>query len=138
MEPEVIDAQYGRGRRMYGELISRPVPATKTGQAYSRQRHTKRMKHSSRLPGIFVWRRRPFATSEGSAMSLPSLGSAMGSGVTCGSPWNRKGMVSRSVLSTNTKQASPESVHRHVNIPRSRTVVGSAMRFYRYIYSSVY
>ena len=47
-EPEVIVAQYRRGHRicygklvlgisMYGELISRPVPATKTGQAPSRQ-----------------------------------------------------------------------------------------------------
>ena len=47
-------------------------------------------------------------------MPLPSLGSAVGSGVTCGSPWNRKGMVLRSVLSTNTKQASPQSVRFHV------------------------
>ena len=70
----------------------------------------------------------PSLTSEGSAMSLPSLGSAVRSGVTCGSPWNRKGMVSRSVLSTNTKQASPERVRRHVKIQRARTVVGSAMR----------
>ena len=28
-------------------------------------------------------------------MSLLSQGSAVGSGVTCSSPWNRKGMVSR-------------------------------------------
>ena len=55
MEPEVIVAQYGHGHRiwtpdmlwkigvnmpglsMYGELILHPVPATKTGQAPSRQ-----------------------------------------------------------------------------------------------------
>ena len=47
-EPEVIVAQYGHGHRicygklvsglsMYGELISRPVPVTKTGQGPSRQ-----------------------------------------------------------------------------------------------------
>ena len=46
-EPEVIDAQYGHERRirvgkyvsssMYGELILRPILATKTGQAPSRQ-----------------------------------------------------------------------------------------------------
>ena len=29
------------------------------------QSHTKRIKHSSRLPGIFVWRRRPFAYKRG-------------------------------------------------------------------------
>ena len=61
-------------------------------------------------------------------MSQPPLGSAVGSGVTCGSPWNRKGMVSRSVLSTNTKQASPESTCWHVKVQRATTVVGSAMR----------
>ena len=80
----------------------------------------------------------PSLTSEGSAMSLPSLGSAVGSGVTCGSPWNRKGMVLPSVLSTNAKQASPQGVLFHVNIRQARTAIGSAMRFYRYIYSSVY
>ena len=68
-------------------------------------------------------------------MPLPSLGSAVESGVTCGSPWNRKGMVLRSVVSTNTKQASPQSVRFHVNIRQGRTAVGSAMRFYRYIYT---
>ena len=70
-EPEVIDAQYGRGRgicdgfnvssSMYGELILRPVPATKTGQAYSRQyRATPSVWNilAVCLPGIFVWRRR--------------------------------------------------------------------------------
>ena len=71
-------------------------------------------------------------------MSLPSLGSAVGSGVTCGSPWSRKGMVLRSVLSTNTKQASPQSIRFHVNIRQARTAFGSAVRFYRSIYSSVY
>ena len=40
------------------------------------------MKHSSCLPGIFVWRRQPF-TYKGSAVSLPSLAldSAVGSRV---------------------------------------------------------
>ena len=104
---------------MYGELISRPVPATKTGQAPSRQYRTT----PSVLNILAVYLvsssgvADPSLTSEESAMPLPSLGSAVGSGVTCGSPWNRKGMVLRSVLSTNTKQASPQSVHFYVNGP---------------------
>ena len=77
----------------------------------------------------------PSLTSEGLAISLPSLGSAVGSRFTCGSPWNRKGMVSLSVFSTNTKQASPQSVRFHVDIRQARTAVDSAMSFYRYIYN---
>ena len=38
-------------------------------------------------------------------------------------------MVSLSVLSTNMKQVSPQSVRFHVNIQQARTAVGSAMRF---------
>ena len=106
---------------MYGELISRPVPATKTGQAPSRQyRATPSVLNILVVylvssSGVAI----PSLTSEGSAMSPPSLGSAVGSRFTCGSPWNRKGMVSFSVLSTNRKQASPQSVHFHVNIRRA-------------------
>ena len=126
---------------MYGELISRLVPATKTktGQAPSRKyRATPSVLnivavYLVSLSGVAD----PSLTSEGSAMSLQSLGSAVGSGATCGSSWNRRGMVLRSVLSTNTKQASPQSVRFHVNIWQARTAVGSAMRFYLYIYSSV-
>ena len=94
---------------MYGELISRPVPATKTGQAPSRQyRATPSVVNILAVYLVFSSGvADPSLTSEGSAMPLPSLGSAVGSGDTCGSPWNRKGMVLRSVLSTNTKQASP-------------------------------
>ena len=67
---------------MYRELISRPVPATKTGKAYSRQ--------YSATPS--VWNitaiylvslsgvADPLLTSKGLAMSLLSLGSAVGSG----------------------------------------------------------
>ena len=79
----------------------------------------------------------PSLTSEGLAMSLPSLAPAVGSRFTCGSPWNRKGMVSFSVLSTNTKQASPQSVRLHVYIRQARTAVDSAMRL-SITYSSVY
>ena len=54
-------------------------------------------------------------------MPLLSLGSAMGSRAICGSPSNRKGVVScSSVLSANTKQAPPESVYWHVNIWQAR------------------
>ena len=125
---------------MYGELISRPVPATKTGQTPNRQyRATPSVLN---ILAVYLVSSSgvadPLLTSEGSAMSLPSLGLAVGSGVTCGSPWNRKGMVLRSVLSTNTKQASPQSVCFHVNIQQGRTDVGSAMRIYRYINSSVH
>ena len=77
---------------LYGELISRPVPATKTGQAPSRQYRVT----PSVLNILAVY-----------LVSLPGLGSAVGSGVTCSSPWNKKGMVLPFVLSTNTKQASP-------------------------------
>ena len=96
---EVIDAQYERGCRirieklvlyvsssMYGELISRPVPTTKTGQAPSRQYRTTLNVlnilaiYLVSLSGVAD----PSLTSEGSAMPLPSLGSAVGSGVTCG------------------------------------------------------
>ena len=63
-------------------------------------------------------------------MPLTSLGLAVVSEVTCGSPRNRKEMVLRSVLSTNTKQASPQSVRFHVKIRQGRTTVGSAMRLY--------
>ena len=122
---------------MYGELISCPVPATKTGQAPSRQyRATPSVLnilaiYLVSLSGVTD----PSLTSEGSAMSLPSLGSAVGSGVTCGSPWNRKGMALRSVLFTNTKQTSPQSIRFHVNIRQARAAIGSVMRFYRYISS---
>ena len=103
---------------MYGELISRPVPATKTGQAPSRQyRATQSVLN---ILAVYLVSSSgvadPSLTSEESAVPLPSLGSAVGSGVTCSSPWNRKGMVLRSVLSTNTKQAPPQSVSFHVNI----------------------
>ena len=122
---------------MYGELISRPVPATKTGQAPSRQ--YKATPSVLNILAIYLVSSSgvadPSLTSEEPAMSLPSLGSAVGSGVTCGSPRNRKGMVLCSALSTNTKQASPQSVRFHVNIRQARTAVGSAMRFYRYISS---
>ena len=74
----------------------------------------------------------PSLTSKGLAMSLPSLGSAVGSRFTRGSPWNRKGMVSLSVLSTNTK---PQTVRFHADIRQARTAVDSTMRFYRYIYN---
>ena len=126
----------------YGELISRPVPATKTGQAPSRQyRATPSVLN---ILAIYLVSSSgvadPSLTSEGLAMSLPSLGSAVGNRFTCGSPWNRKGMVSFSVLSTNTKQASPQSIRFHVDIRQGRTsgrtaVDRSAMRFYRYIYN---
>ena len=100
-----------------GELISRPVPATKTGQALSRQYRA--TPSALNILGVYLVPSSgvadPSLTSEGSAMSLPSLGSAVGSRFTCGSPWNRKGMVSLSVLSTlNTKQASQQSVRFHV------------------------
>ena len=74
------------------ELISRPVPATKTGQAPSRQYRAT----PSVLNILVVYLvpssgvADPSLTSEGLAMPLPSLGSAVGSDVTCGSPWNRK------------------------------------------------
>ena len=126
---------------MYGELISRPVTATKTGQASSRQyRATPSVLNILAVYQvyIFVWRRHPFAYKRGVGDALPSLGSAVRSRFTCGSPCNRKGMVSFSVLSTNTKQASPQSVRFHANIQRAKTAVGSARRFYQYIYSSVY
>ena len=151
MEPEVIDAQCGRGHQiytlwkigvnmsMYRELIS-PVPATKTRQAPSWQYGATPSLWN--ILAVYLVSASgiadPSLTNEGSAMWLPSLGSAVGSGVTCGSPWNRKGMVLRSVLSTNTKQASPQSVRFHVNILQARTAVGSAMRFYQCIYSSVH
>ena len=121
----------------YGELILRPVPATKTGQTPSRQyRATPSV---SNILAVYLVSSSgvtdPSLTSEGLAMSLPSLSSAVGSRFTCGSPWNRKGMVSLSVFSTNTKQASPQSVRFHVDIRQARTAVDSAMRFYRYIYN---
>ena len=76
----------------------------------------KYVKHSSCPPSIFVWRHQPLLTSEGSTMLLLSLGSAQSRAI-CGSPSNRKGVVScSSVLSANTKQAPPESVYWHVNI----------------------
>ena len=127
---------------IYGELIciSRPVPATKTGQGPSRQYRT--TPSVLNIQAVYLVSSSgvadPSLTSEGSAMPLPSLGSAVGREVTCGSPWNRNEMVLHSVLSTNTKQASPQGVRFHVNIRQGRTAVGSAMRFYRYIYSSVH
>ena len=53
----------------------------------------KHMKHSSCPPSIFVWHHQPLLTSEGSAMPLLSLDSAVERRVICGSPWNRKGVV---------------------------------------------
>ena len=75
----------------YGELISRPVPATKMGQAPSGQyRATPSVLN---ILAIYLVSSSgvadPSLTSEGLAMSLPSLGSAVGSRFTCGSPWNR-------------------------------------------------
>ena len=78
-EPEVIDAQYGRGHRirvgkMYGELISRSVPATKTGQSPSRKYRAAPSLlnilavYLVSLSGVAD----PSLTSEGSAMPLPS------------------------------------------------------------------
>ena len=57
--PDMLQLINMPGSSIYGELISRPVPATMTGQAPSRQlRGTqKHMKRSSHLSGIFVWRR---------------------------------------------------------------------------------
>ena len=122
---------------MYGEFILHPVPATKMGQAPSRQYRAT----PSVLNILVVYLvsssgvADPSLTCEGSAMPLLSLGSAVGSRFTCGSPWNRKGMILHSVLSANTKQTSPQSVRFHVNIRQARTAIGSAMRFYRYISS---
>ena len=86
----------------YGELILRPVPATKTGQASSRQYRA--IPSVLNILAVYLVSSSgvtdPSLTSEGLAMSLPSLGSAVGSRFTRGSPWNRKGMVSLSVLST--------------------------------------
>ena len=102
-----VDTGYARcvnvSSSRYGELILRPVPATKTGQAPSRQyRATPSVLHILAVylvspSGVAD----PSLTSEGLVMSLPSLDSAVGSRFTCGSPWNRKGMVSLSVFSTN-------------------------------------
>ena len=64
---------------MYGELISRPVPSTKTGQAPSRQcRATPSVLNILVVylvssSGVAI----PSLTSEGSAMSPPFLGSAV-------------------------------------------------------------
>ena len=135
-----VDAGYALGNwckyvssSMCGELISRPVPPTKTGQAPSRQyRATPSVLN---ILAIYLVSSSgvadPSLTSEGSAMPLPSLGLAVGSGVTCGSLWNLKGMVLRSVLSTNTKQASPQSVRFLVNIRQGIGQLLAAMRFYR-------
>ena len=71
------------GPSMYGELISCPVPATNKGQAPSRQlRATPSVWnilaiYLESLSGMAD----PSLTSEGSAMSLSSFGSAMGSRV---------------------------------------------------------
>ena len=80
---------WGVGLDIDSRIILRPVPATRTGQAPSRQyRATPSVLNiiSSRLPGVFVRHHDPSLTSEGLAMPVPSLGSAVGSGVTCGSP----------------------------------------------------
>ena len=73
------------GLSMYGELISRPVPATKTGQAPSRQYRATPSIWS--ILAVYLVSSSgvadPSLTSEGSVMSLPSLAldSAVGSGV---------------------------------------------------------
>ena len=100
-EQEVIDAQYGRGHWIrVGKLVlmcqlinvwrahltSCTSHKDRTSTQQTVHSYTKHIKHSSRLPGIFVRCRDPSLTSEGSAMPLPSLGSAVGSGVTCGLP----------------------------------------------------
>ena len=112
-------------------LFSCSVTATKTGQTPSRQhRATPRIWNILAVyylvssSGVAD----PSLTSEGSAMSLPSLRYGVGSGVSCGSPWNRKGIVSRCVLSTHAKQVSPQTARWHVNNPRARPVVGSPRR----------
>ena len=126
---------------VHRELISHPVPATKTGQAYSRQyRATPSVLNilAMHLPGIFVRRHRPFAYKRGIGDVTTVSGLGCGERSYLWLTWNRKGMVLHSVLSTNTKQASPQSVRFHVNILQARTAVGSVMRFYRCIYSSVH
>ena len=79
-EPEVIDAQYGHGRRICnGKLVlicqfinvqrahlaSCTSHKDRTSTQQTVQSHTKHIKHSSRLPSIFVRRRRPFAYKRG-------------------------------------------------------------------------
>ena len=60
-----------------------------------------------------------------------ALDSGVGSGVVASvaHPGTaRQCTVPRSVLSTHTKQAPPESVRWHVNIQQARSVVGSLRR----------
>ena len=146
MEPEVIGGQYGHGRRIRDVLICQLIKVQRAHLASctSHEDGTSRRYRATlsvlNILAVYLVSSSgvadPLLTSEWSAMSLQSLGSAVGSRFTCGSPWNRKGMVSLSVLSTNTKQASPERpLH---NIRQAKTGLGSAMRFYQYIYSSVY
>ena len=125
---------------MYGELTLRPVPATKTRQAPSRQyRATPSVLNiiSSRLPGVFVQRRRPFAYKRG-------VGDASTvSGFSCG-VWSylwltlkQKGHGIAFCTLHKYKTSITTELRYHVKDRQGRTAVGSAMRLYRYIYSSV-
>ena len=121
------------------QLISHPVPATKAGQAPSRQyRATPSVLN---ILAVYLVSSSGVADpwSEGSAMSLSSLGSAVGSGVTCGSPWNMNSIAFCVLYSLQIRNK-----HHHrasaftVNIRQARIAVGSAVRCYQYIYSSVH
>ena len=111
-KPEVIVGQYGPGCLICDGKLCQLINVWRThltsctshmqrlGQAYSRWYRATPSEwnilvfypvSSSDSPDSLL-------TSEGLAMLLPSLGSAVGSGVTCSLPWNRKGMISRSVL----------------------------------------
>ena len=139
---EVLDAQYGRVRRicngkyvsssMYRELISRPMPATNTGQALSR-----RYRATPSVLNIL-----PVCLVSLSGVANPSL---QARGRRCHYRlWAQLWGVELSVAHPGTgrewycvlypPQIRNKHYHRasafNVNIWRVRTAVGSAMRFY--------
>ena len=127
-----------------GELISRPVPATKTGQALSRQYRA--TPSALNILGVYLVPSSgvadPSLTSEGSALSLPSLGSAHGGEsiylwLTLEQEGNGIAFCTfHTEYETSITTERPLSCINNIRRP-ARTAVGSAMRFYRYIYTWV-
>ena len=104
-EPEVIDAQYRR-RHQIRNMSAHQCTESSSRVLYQPRRWDKHPADSIKGPSL---------TSEGSVMSLPSLGLAVGSRFTCGSPRNREWY--RFLYYPQIRnQASPQSVHFHFNI----------------------